>query len=331
MILRPLEMNDLPEVYDLIRAAAAADHTAYVTREALRRSAESELAVAKSAVAVIPDGQHHNTIAGFAWWDGLQHPSMPMEGWTHPLYRRKGVGTGLLVAARSAARQLGVENLTGRTFDTVPGAEALFQRRDFSKSRRFNQMWIDLGNSVEFPSIYATPPTTPEGFTVRAFREADTHALYEADTEAFSEHWGAQPQSLEAWRKRMLADFDPALWQLVWDGDQVAALCLAEASPFGGVRDGWVSHLAVRATYRGRGLGRFTLLRGLWNLGQAGFERVGLHVDSGNALAIRLYESAGMRKTRERIHLRKSSMLRLESRYNSRRLQAKSFNEELKS
>jgi ribosomal protein S18 acetylase RimI-like enzyme len=58
---------------------------------------------------------------------------------------------------------------------------------------------------------------------------------------------------------------------------------------------GYVEALAVRAKWRGRGIGAVLLHEALRRLWAAGERRVGLGVDGDNAAAIRLYERAGMR------------------------------------
>ncbi len=302
MHIRPYQSADLDAIHSLISAAASTDGTPFVTHEALRTAPAPDQ---NTAVALLPN----HTIAGFAWWDVTQQPAMAMEGWVHPAHRRQGLGTALLVAAESAARSYSVEHLAGRAFDNSPSALALFKLRGFFEARRFNQMWVTLGSAeIQVPSI--------AGFTVRTFKDGDAAELFDADVDVFSTSWGAQPQTFEAWQRRNLIinAFDPTQWVLVLEGSRIVALALCNASSFGSTatqgsaaaQDGWVSHLGVRAAYRGCGLGRLALLRGLWGLQQVGYQRVGLHVDAENTPAIRLYESVGMRSTRTRVHFAKA-------------------------
>ncbi len=291
MIIRPYQPSDLEMVSDLIRTVAHTDRTQIITRDALRSNANPD---ANTAVALID-----NKIVGFVQWDEHGHPDMQLDGWVHPNHRRAGVGTALLVAAESTARSLGAARLTGRCYDDLPGAIALFRLRGFVEVRRFHQMWMSLAEAE-------IQPTSVSGITVRSFEDADTRELFEADVEAFSTSWGAQSQTLKDWQRRMMAAFDPKLWVLVWDGERIAALCLAGVANFGAPNEGWVSHLAVRPAYRGRGLGRLALLHGLRRLQDDDFARAGLHVDTENSLAIGLYESVGLHIARGRIHFAKA-------------------------
>jgi mycothiol synthase len=227
---------------------------------------------------------------------------MPMEGWVRPDLRRQGIGSALLHSAESITRALGAERLTARTFSDLSGGMALFSACGFVETRRFHQMWMPLDDS------WLDVPALLDGFVVRPFRIEDAQEVYEADIEAFSTHWGSQPQPFESWRRLRLVDFDPELWVLIWDSaaGHIAALCMTTQSQFGNATgDGWIPHLGVRPAYRGRGLGRTALIEGLRRLRLTGFDRAGLHVDSGNPVAIQLYESVGMRITRERVHFSK--------------------------
>ncbi|MHB8627756.1 MAG: GNAT family N-acetyltransferase [Aggregatilineales bacterium] len=295
IIIRPYQSDDLASIHTLISSAAQTDRTPHITHDALRAISDPEHT---TAVVVLPDG----TIGGFAWWDAEIRSTMPLEGWVRPDLRRRGIGAALLRAAESITRGLGAERLTARTYSDLPGAMALLPVCGFIEMRRFHQMWTTLDDS----SLNAH--ALPEGFVVRPFRLEDAQEVYEADSEAFSTHWGSQPQPFENWRRHRLIDFNAEFWAIIWDvsAGHIAALCLCGSSSFNyAANDGWVSHLGVRPVYRGRGLGRAALIEGFRRLRRAGFDRAGLHVDSGNSTAIELYESVGMCITRERVHLGK--------------------------
>jgi len=190
-----------------------------------------------------------------------------------------------------------------RSPECLPGALALFRACGFVETRRYYQKWTVL----EDARLGET--ALPDGFVLRPFRVEDAPELYKADIEAFSTHWGSQPQPFESWSRQHLANFNAQLWVTIWDtrAGCIAAFCLSGASKFDyAPNDGWVSHLGVRPAYRGRGLGRRALIEGLRRLRRAGYDRAGLHVDSDNPIAIQLYESVGMRVTRERVHFAKA-------------------------
>jgi ribosomal protein S18 acetylase RimI-like enzyme len=125
--------------------------------------------------------------------------------------------------------------------------------------------------------------------------------VHEADEEAFEDHWGSVHTSLEEWRHFMTAaHYDPALWFVVWDGDEIAGISLCNAGWTGDPGLGWVNVLGVRRPWRRRGLALALLLHSFHELEARGMDRVALGVDAESLTgAVRLYEKAGMRVVRQ--------------------------------
>lgn len=145
------------------------------------------------------------------------------------------------------------------------------------------------------------PAPLPPGLEVRPARPDHYRAVWEALTEAFRDHWGfSEPE--EGDYRRWLEDprFAPDLWQVAWEGEQVAGVAIniideEENKRFNRKR-GYVDSLGVRRPWRGRGLGRALLVRSLAMFRDRGMTEVGLGVDAANPTgALRLYESVGFR------------------------------------
>ena len=137
----------------------------------------------------------------------------------------------------------------------------------------------------------------PDGLAVRNFRPGEEERVHAAHQDAFADHWDFHPQTFEQWRAYTLDrhDFDPSLWWLVEDGDELAGLSLncwhLSADP----QFGWVQILGVRPPWRRRGLGTSLLRQSFRDFAARGATRVGLGVDAENTTgAVRLYERAGM-------------------------------------
>ena len=171
------------------------------------------------------------------------------------------------------------------------GDEALQQElhsRGYSLARHFFEMEIDL--AAEPP-----PPDWPAGLGVRTFRPEDARAVYDADLEAFEDHWDPLDVTFDEWRSYFLdaSDFDPELWFLVDDGDELAGFSLC--SKRAGETEGHLHVLGVRRPWRKRGLGSALLLHSFRELRKRGCETTRLNVDAENLTgAVRLYERAGM-------------------------------------
>jgi len=144
------------------------------------------------------------------------------------------------------------------------------------------------------------PPVWPPGIETRAFDERDAAVAHAAHEEAFADHWGYVPSSFEGWRAFHLGSTaDPTLWRVAWDGDEIAGLCIN--APRRGEDDtvGWVEVLAVRRSWRRRGLGAALLREAFATFADRGKRAVGLGVDAENTTgAVSLYKRAGMRVVR---------------------------------
>jgi mycothiol synthase len=295
--VRPYRAADLSAALEVINAAAQVDHTRRITEAVFRRAWAGPAYYDHAAVAVAEAGR----LAGFIWWDRDQSQSRRLEGWVHPAYRRRGVGTALLIAAECAARAQEALpiTLTGRVYSDIPGGEALFRQRGYTEVHRFYLMSLSLVGR-RFVPIGAVPP----GVTLRTFQEYDLAALVEADNAIFAGTWGARARTAQTWQREMqeTRPYDPSLWLLAWENDRVVGECLCHQSREAGPTDAWISILGVREDWRGRGLGRTLLVQGLQLLQQAGFTSASLHVDAENAPALSLYRSVDMGVARTRVH-----------------------------
>jgi mycothiol synthase len=157
------------------------------------------------------------------------------------------------------------------------------------------QMRIEL-DGEEVPE-----PVWPDGLEPRNVREGEEERVYEAHMDSFADHWDFRRQSFDDW-SRFTTDshrFDPSLWWLVDDGDELAAISLNAWHFSGDPTFGWVHVLGVRPAWRRRGLATALLRHSFRDFEQRGATRVGLGVDGENTTgAVRLYEQVGMHQVR---------------------------------
>jgi ribosomal protein S18 acetylase RimI-like enzyme len=132
---------------------------------------------------------------------------------------------------------------------------------------------------------------------LRTYRDDDHDAVIAALNDAFSEDPFHQEVTPPRFEERFLGrhDFDPTLWFLAWDGDELAGFAL-DYPEFGAEPDlGLVNWLGVRKPWRRRGLAEALLRRSFAELYARGKPRVGLGVDAQNITgALRVYERVGM-------------------------------------
>jgi mycothiol synthase len=143
----------------------------------------------------------------------------------------------------------------------------------------------------------------PEGLEVRPVKPEHIRPIWEAAREAFRDSWQYSEEwftekSYESWQKE--PTFQPELWQIAWDGDQVAGMVqnfvYHEENEEYGRKRGYTEGICVRRPWRRRGLARALIARSFGILKDLGMEEAGLGVDTQNQSgALRLYESMGFR------------------------------------
>jgi mycothiol synthase len=165
----------------------------------------------------------------------------------------------------------------------------VLRSRGYEVVRHSYRMTIDLGDAT-------AEPTWPAGLSVRSMRAGEERLVYDVNEECFADHWEHAPVPFEEWMHWMSdrEEYDPTLWFLAVDGDEVAGLSLCRRHD--AEHDlGWVDSLGVRRPWRRRGLGRALLLRSFQEFRSRGWARAGLGVDAQSLTgANKLYESAGM-------------------------------------
>ncbi len=205
-------------------------------------------------------------------------------GAVHPSAWGRGLGSKLVDLVEERISQEGAERIHAWTLAGDTAAEELFSRRGYQEARRFWDMAIELGEE---------PPPEPD-VPVEPFREEDAQAFHAALEEAFEDHWEHRAEPFEEWweRQRRRSNFDPSVWYVIRDGDEIAAATRNESEHAGG---GYIGALGVRRQWRGRGYGRALLLHSFREFHRRGLRRVSLGVDAANPTgATRLYESVGM-------------------------------------
>jgi len=175
------------------------------------------------------------------------------------------------------------------------------ERTGARRVRIGNRMRIDLEERPEAPEW-------PEGIRVRSFdSERDLRPLVAAFEEAFRDHWGfvesPLDESVARWRDGIAADgerFDPSLWFLAVDGDEIAGFALCSDDIAGDETRSELDPFGVRKAWRRRGLGLALLKHAFLVLFERGKTAVELDMDSENLTgALRLYERAGMHVIRQ--------------------------------
>ncbi len=157
--------------------------------------------------------------------------------------------------------------------------------------------------SLTMEIVFDEPPRDGDvgGLELRTYSDGDHDVLIAALNDAFAEDPFWQEVTPARFKERFLGrhDFDPTLWFLVWDGDELAGFAL-DYPEFGADSDaGYVNWLGVRKQWRRRGLAEALLRRSFAELYARGKHRTTLGVDAQNVTgALRVYERVGMHPSR---------------------------------
>ena len=232
------------------------------------------------------------------------HGSYHFDTWVAPAVRGRGIDGSLqrwieeravevaAVDGRAAPREL--ETWIG---ETQLGAIELLGSRGYTIGRYYLEMVREITAPIELVEL-------PAGLEIRPVDPAQHRQIWDADTEAFRDHWNSAERTegdYEAWFAE--PELDTSLWRVAWDGDQVAGAVMSSIWPAEnetlGIKRGWLNHVSVRRPWRRRGLASALIVASLAGLRDAGMTEAALGTDAENVSgAVRVYERLGFRRVR---------------------------------
>ncbi|HET7018481.1 MAG TPA: GNAT family N-acetyltransferase [Streptosporangiaceae bacterium] len=220
-------------------------------------------------------------------------------GGVHPLYRGRGIGSGLLDWAEEAAVRLHQEHFPDRPAKLEcqiqtknAGAVELFAARGYEQSRWFHEMMLDL--SAELPARALPAGVDVAGFTPE--RSADALLVR---NEAFRDHWGSTEVTPESWEYHTsIGAFRPALSLVAYsEGEPIGFVMAHEYEAYNektGTRDVYIPLVGTRRAARGRGIASGLLTLALRAASADGYDTATLDVDADSPTgAVGLYERLG--------------------------------------
>lgn len=243
------------------------------------------------------------------WWD-IEESSEPKWlgvhlGFVSPAWRGKGIGRNLLDFVETRLAEVAAELVqqgqlapelprfaSCEVYDTETAKTALLEYAGHQAVRYgLDMVRPDLENIPDLP--------LPADLQVRPVLPEHYRAVWDACNEAFRDHWGYIPEPEEEFYKMQESpEFDPSLWRVAWEGDQVAGMVLsfinaAENSEYNRKR-GYTENICVRRPWRGKGLAKALIALSLQAIKERGMEHAALGVDSQNLSgALQLYQSMG--------------------------------------
>jgi mycothiol synthase len=246
--------------------------------------------LAEEAVVVIaPDGR----VAAYADVLNRSFVVVSVYGYVHPDYRGVGIGAHLVAWGERWTRdhmpqapqdaRVVVQHYIN---SANSGGRRLLEDSGYTPVRGIYVMETDLD---------AAPPLPlwPADISVRTFvPDRDERAVFEAVEDAFEDMWGRPRGTFQRFvGMTETENFDPTLWFLATEGDEIAGFTLCKTL----AGEGWVDVVGVRRPWRNRGLGLALLRHAFTEYHRRGVPRVALSVDAESTTgAPRLYGRAGM-------------------------------------
>jgi GNAT superfamily N-acetyltransferase len=231
----------------------------------------------------------------YAW--GILHP----DAWDDDIYR------DMLTWSEECARE--------RLSLAPQGTRVVINHGSSSKEKHRNSALRAYGyklvrNYYRMMIEFDQPPqkpVVPNGLRIETIdMESELKEALIAMEDGFRDHYGFVERSIDdlliQWRHYIEnnKDFDPSLWFLAKDGDQIAGVCRNKDKMTEDPDMAWVNQLCVRPQWRRKGLGMALLLTAFNEFYQRGKKRAGLGVDASSLTnATQLYEKAGMHVTQK--------------------------------
>ena len=293
LTVRSPRLDDLQAAYELLRACEIAeDGVSQITEQDLLTYWQAPDVNIETDVWLVANEQ--GQLVAYADTGHRLHVMLFADIRVHPDYSEQGIEEALVrlteerqrqhIALAPANARVTINCWVSHKNTTMP---RVLEEAGFQKIRYSWRMRIEMNEAPPAPEL-------PESVTIRTFVPGqDERAVFDADEEAFKDHWGHLPSTYEQFEHWTIKreGFDPSLWFLAVEGDQIAGIALCRYDN----GDGWVDSLGVRRPWRKKGLGLALLRHAFGEFWRRGTPAVGLGVDALNLTgATRLYTRAGM-------------------------------------
>jgi len=214
-------------------------------------------------------------------------------------YWGRGIASLMLQFAEEKCREIASEKHSGmdrrfRIWRKKKAVEAVKFLQD--KGYAIERYFFGMNRPIDLPlDEHLLPP----GLEIRPVEPAHYRAIWNADNESFKDHWGyTEPteEMYEAWQNDRM--FQPQLWKIAWDGDQVVGIVQNmlddEENRTYNRKRGYTENISVRRPWRGKGVAGALIAESIRMFRAMGMDHTHLSVDAENLSgALKLYQNLG--------------------------------------
>lgn len=305
---------DFPAMMKIIEAAAKADHQeSGETLEDLKHD-YAHLTNCDPYQDLLIAEIHGEPIAysRVEWWQE-EEPNDRIYG--HfvnlvPEWRGQGIEVAMIQWCEARLQEIAADHPqdSQRFYQTYSNEfktsfNAILESLSYTPERYF----IEMSRTLEDIPIAELPP----GIDARPVKKGDERKVWDTANEAFRDHWGyAEPKEEHYTSYTSSKYFQPELWQVAWDGDEVVSSVMNfidhDYNQKHNRQRGWTENISTLKAWRKRGIAKALIVRSMHMHKAKGMTEVGLGVDTNNPNgALQLYQSLGYHKDKTFINYRK--------------------------
>lgn len=225
--------------------------------------------------------------------------------WAFTDWRRRGVGSALLAWAEERGREIKEAGSMGSAGEphVISGAVEMRHAAGVAFAGARGYLWTRYAFEMRRPLDVPIPDMPlPPGIELRPVREQDHRRIFDANNEAFLDHWEAAERTDDDFRLLFSEPaLDTSIWAVAWAGDEVAGASINWIDPDENERlalsIGWLGQVSVRRPWRRRGVGAAIIAESLRTFRGRGMTEARLGVDAENPTgALALYERLGFER-----------------------------------
>lgn len=301
LVLRPLTVDDIPGVAEMIRKSESFDRVPRVVQdeEMAEELDDVRIRLKTDTRLAEVDGEIVGNAYTFYLPSDEREERCYIFGGVDPDHRQRGIGRALMQWAidrgTDQLRSSGTDvpkYLRVHSYDFQAANHQLFTRLGFDTVRYFEELLRALD---DLPPIAAI-----DGVRIISWPEDRDEEIRAEKNTSFADHWGSTPTSAADWHAltRGFGARPDLSFIAVDDHDCVIGHCLNHRyradDDLLGRSDGWIESLGTLPARRGTGIASALIAHSLHAFARAGLTHASIEVDSENPSgAARLYRQLG--------------------------------------